>query len=284
MRRVIRKIWLGVGSATLASAPVTHAAGVVPPYPRTEQAAAPHVVLVGKDHPPGTAGAQGGETYLRDGGPSDTRVRVLRDLLLIEGHFRIVDELVAAGRFDEAVKRMGEMTLEAREKVEPYMKGQGVKPFTPLVAETQTALSKSNLQAFKAGRKKLDERIVQARAAFKKFQTPHYRFALRGIVETLKAAASSYDASVQGGLIVSASEYQDGRGYVLAAELALSRIETGLTAIDAGALREIKTALIELKRAWPSLAPPTSITMSADGPTVLAARIEELAEPFWGSN
>ena len=41
MRRVIRKIWLGVGSATLAGAPAVHAAGAVLPSTRSQQVAAP---------------------------------------------------------------------------------------------------------------------------------------------------------------------------------------------------------------------------------------------------
>ena len=64
----------------------------------------------------------------------------------------------------------------------------------------------------------------------------------------------------------------------------LAHIHEAIGAIDGYALREIKAALTEMKRAWPSLAPPTSITMSADGPAGLAARIEDLAEPFWGAN
>ena len=112
---------------------------------------------------------------------------------------------------------------------------------------------------------------------------PNYRFALRSIIETLKAAASTYDSALQHGQIVSASDYQDGRGYLFAADAELSRIEKDLALINADALREIKATLTDLKRAWPSLAAPAAVTMSADGPAALVARIDELAEPFWGA-
>src|SRR4051794_2779479 len=95
MARWSRKIWLGISVATLASGSTTvgaqhagHRAGVAPAANGALDA---------------STSSQGGGTYLTDSGPSDTRIRMYRDIILIRGHLRVGGELIDMGAWDEAL-------------------------------------------------------------------------------------------------------------------------------------------------------------------------------------
>ena len=91
MAKLTRKLWVGIGAATIAGAAVTgnvsaqhgshkHDAGPQPPAP---------------DGPATKTPAEGGEAYLTDGGPKDTRIRFYRDIELMRGHLLVGRQLIA---------------------------------------------------------------------------------------------------------------------------------------------------------------------------------------------
>ena len=279
--RVTRKIWIGIGAATIAHAGSDRVAAQ-PPLSAASQAA-PDALLhrVGKDHPPGQAGATGGETYLRDGGASDTRTRFSRDLMLVQGHALIADELAAVGQWPAARAHLTTSTEELRAYLEPYMRGQGLAPFTAIVEKLSAAAARSDRPSYAAARRDLDGHMAAADTAIRKFQLPQHRFQLRAAIEVLKAASSAYDASVGDGRIADPVEYRDGRGYLLAAEKAIVAIEADLAKTDAAQVRQIKLTLGELKRAWPATVAPSAIVMSVEGVALLVAKIEALSAIDW---
>ena len=83
MARLTRKMWIGIGAATVAGA----ALGGHAVAQHTE-----HKADKGKGKSDATATknpGDGGEAYLTDGGPRDTRIRFYRDLGLIRGHLLV---------------------------------------------------------------------------------------------------------------------------------------------------------------------------------------------------
>ncbi len=275
---VARKIWIGVGVAAVG--PALGAAAKMPAtLPNPDVAVLAQ--LVGKDHSQAKNGAVGGETYLRDGGVSDTRTRFSRDVILLHGHALIADEAIEAGDWSTALAHLTTSSEELRTKIEPYMRGQGVASFEPIVAALTKAIATRDKRGYLAARRTYDEHAKRASLAIKKFQTPYLRFQMRAVVEALKAASGAYDASVAGQVVSDASEYRDSRGFLLAAEFALQAIEPDLFKTEPLHLRDIKKALAELKTAWPAYTPPKAIVMNAEGVALLVSQIESDAVIYW---
>ncbi len=276
----LRKIWVGIGVAVVTPGvgPSLNAAILPVGAPKVQQ---PPLHRIGKDHPPGQAGAVGGETYLRDGSISDTRTRFSRDMILLQGHALIADEAVADAAWSTALAHLTASTEDIRSKLEPYMKGQGVAPFSAVIARLTKAIDAKDQGAYAAARRAFDDHANRAALAIKKFQEPYIHFQLRAVVEALKAASSAYDAAISEQNVTDISEYRDSRGFVLAAERALVAVSAELTKINEPRARAIKTLVVELKAAWPSFAPPTVIVMNAEDVALLVARIEVEAMPYW---
>jgi hypothetical protein len=275
-----RRIWIGIGAATLTQVAAERlcalpAAKLAPPIPA-------HALLhtIGKDHSPCQAGSTGGETYLRDGGPSDTRTRFARDLILLRGHALIADELVAVGDWSAALAHVKTSTEELRAYLETYMRGQGVAPFSAAVDKLTAAIDQKDAKAYAAARNTYDMHADLAAHAVRKFQTPYHRFAVRAAVEALKAASSAYAASLSDGKINDTAEYQDARGFGLAASAALELLNTDLLKIDPDRTRQIQAACSQLNAAWPTTAAPAAIILSPEDVAALISRIEDLALVF----
>ena len=93
MAKLTRKLWVGIGAATIAGASVT---GAPPPRtPAHKQRRRPQPPA--PTRPPPRRPAEGGEAYLTDGGPRDTRIRFYRDIELMRGHLLVGGQLIALG-------------------------------------------------------------------------------------------------------------------------------------------------------------------------------------------
>ncbi len=269
------KLWIGIGLTV--ALPAFAQRPTVPPQP----AAGRLVHLAGKDNVPGTTGVVGGETYLRDGGISDTRTRFSRDMLLLLGHLEIASEAVESGAWDAAKTHVTTSSEDIRTKLEPYMRGQGVPTFEKLVAALVKAIHAKNRREFTVARQAFTDHAARGSLAVKKFQTPYLRFQARAIVETLKAASSAYDSAVTGQAVSDAAEYHDSRGFLLAARRALAQVELEMSQAHPDHVRDIKRRLAELATAWRAFTPPTAITMNAEVVALLVSQIEDDAAVFW---
>lgn len=276
-----RKMWTGIGVVTLSQAissatqgahPVPESSGAAPYTHRT--AGPPRADAAGE------AGKPSGETYLRDGGPSDTRVRLSRDLILLHGYALAADASVTVGDWAAATAHILASTEELRTKLEPYMKGQGVRPFAPEMARLTTAIERKDAALYAQARVDLDAHMARAGAAIKKFQVPYHRFILRAAIEALKAASSAYDAAVSDGRIADAVEYRDSRGFARAAGQAIVSIRGDLDRVDAAAALRIDQQLAALGATWPAgVAVPVRV-MSAADVAALVSDIEVTARAF----
>ena len=81
MAKLTRKLWVGIGAAThrrRLRRGRRRGAG----HPQGPPAAGTPPARTRPPRPP----TQGGEAYLTDGGPRDTRIRFYRDIALMRGH------------------------------------------------------------------------------------------------------------------------------------------------------------------------------------------------------
>jgi hypothetical protein len=267
--KLTRKVWVGIGAATLAGASTLGSA----------------VAQHGghKADPPGKAPideaatkdpAQGGEAYLTDGGPRDSRIRFYRDLSLIRGHIRIGTQLVELGLWDEALPHFLHPTEELYNGMEKYIKGHNIRPFKlelGVLAQTVKAKRKG---AYDQAQKVVDQRITSALDRARKFMTPVLGFTAKTAAEVLKVALSEYESSIEDGKFVKPVEYQDSRGFLQEAEWMLEGSATDLRKADADAFAKVQAALQRLKTAWPKPMPPETPLMDVSTMSALVSEIE----------
>ena len=269
MHSTTRKVWIGIGAATLvagAGAPV--AAQTAGQDKKSPPSAGQDAAVLA---PP-----QSGETYLTDGGPKDTRVRIYRDLALMRGHLLVGNELVERGLWDEALPHFLHPTEELYGAMERYIKLHKITPFDRQLKALAQTVKARNKAAYSQAAKVVDERLAGALTAFRRFMqgAPFTSFTMQAVVEVLKVASEEYAGAIEGGRFTKPVEYQDGRGFALHAEQLLASQANDLEAIDRLALAELRRLLGEIKAAWPTLLPPDAPVMA---PAALANRIDTFA-------
>lgn len=270
MRNLTRKVWIGIGAATLVSAPTLEVAaqhGGHHAKGKSSQSQGSVVVA-----PP-----KSGEAYLTDGGPKDTRVRIYRDLMLMRGHLLVGGELVALDRWDDALPHFLHPTEELYGLMERYIKLHKVTPFDRQLKQLAQAVKARNTAAYAQALKVVDQRMANALTAFRRFMTgsPFTSFTAQAIVETLNVAKSEYEAAIEDGRYAQPVEYQDSRGFVLYAETVMAAHAEAFEAVDRQVFAELRRMLDEIKSAWPGPLPPDKVGMSA---VALGERIDAFAK------
>jgi len=124
MAKRTRKLWVGIGVATLAGASVTSNIGARDPDHKTH-GQPPPAQKGGADAKSG----EGGEAYLTDGGPKDTRIRFYRDIELMRGHLLVGRQLIELELWDEALPHFLHPTEELYGLMEKYIKLHRMQPF-----------------------------------------------------------------------------------------------------------------------------------------------------------
>lgn len=279
MVRITRKVWAGIGAATLIGthAPASLAQHSMPGM----KSEAPDTKAGGKaDDKAATTPAQGGEAYLTDGGPRDTRVRYYRDIALMRGHIRVGEELIAEGRWDDAMPHFLHPTEELYVKIEPTVKRFKLRPFSrPLKALAQTVKAWRS-EAHAAALKQVDASLSEALDGVRRFMVPMRRFTVMTAVEVLKVALDEYSTAIENGRFALPVEYQDSRGFVWEAEAMLEAIAPELEKMNPAALADIRTELRAIKLAWPAPMPPAAPVVTIEDISNRIDRIEELAKAY----
>jgi hypothetical protein len=263
-----RKIWVGVGTAILAAPPAVSAMPAVL-APQTLHASAqteprqPRFLLAQHaDHGAVAPAAKAGGTGEGEGGgKADANLPPIlvfyRGIELIRGHLLVGNELVAAGRWGDALPHFLHPTEEIYGNLRNELKTYDVPPFeTALKALAQTIKAK-NKDAYGRALATVNERLEAAERGVKA-KTPDAwaPFVLETALETLKIAADEYGNAIDGNRIKLPVEYQDSRGFVLEAERVVEGVSGELGSKDAQALAAIRAAFVDLKKAWPAPMPP----------------------------
>jgi hypothetical protein len=274
MAKLTRKLWVGIGAVTLAGAPVAGPAAAQGTHkahqpPATEQ----------KGEAARTP-AEGGEAYLTDGGPADTRIRFYRDLELIRGHILVGGQLIDLDLWDEALPHFLHPTEELYGLMEKYIQMHGMRPFRRELQALAQAVKAKRKGAYAQALKAVDQRLDAALGVAGKFMNPMLGFTARTAAEVLKTAVSEYESSMEDGRFVKPVEYQDSRGFVWRAERMLEDVAAELQKKDAAAVARIRTALAKLKTAWPAPMPPAAPVLPVGEVSALVSDIELHASRF----
>ena len=163
MARRTRKLWVGIGAASMVGIAGT-ATGVT--VANAQHAGKHGASQVSGASEAGTGGAlapaQGGEAYLTDGGPRDTRIRIYRDIALMRGHLLVGGELIEQDLWDEALPHFLHPTEELYGLMEHYIKLHKVTPLRPGAAGAGARPSRPSARAaYAQAAKVVDARLEQ---------------------------------------------------------------------------------------------------------------------------
>jgi hypothetical protein len=278
MAKLTRKLWVGIGVATLAGAAS---------MPRHAGAQATDHGAHGKAPPSQNEGAaaakpgEGGEAYLTDGGPKDTRVRFFRDIELMRGHLLVGQQLIDMDLWDEALPHFLHPSEELYGLMEKYIKLHSMQPFgRELQALAQTVKARRK-GAYEQALKPVHQRIESALKVAKRFMRPERTFAVQSAVEVLRTAQSEYEGAMENGVFTKPVEYQDSRGFVWRAERVIEEAaKVGPQPLDAANLAKVRAAFARLKAAWPSALPPEKPLLDVGQMSALISEIELYTSPM----
>ncbi len=267
MAKLTRKLWVGIGAATLAGAPVAGGA-------MAQDAHKSHTA--GQPPAPGAAAtpAEGGEAYLTDGGPTDPRIRFYRDIALMRGHILVGGQLIELGLWDEALPHFLHPTEELYGGLEKYIQLHSMRPFRRELQALAQAVKAKRKGAYDQALGVVDQRLQAALGVAKRFMNPLRGFTARSAAETLKVALGEYEQSIENGRFAKPVEYQDSRGFVWEAERMIEAAAPELARADAASLARIRGALAKLKAAWPAPMPPDAPILQPGEMSALISDIE----------
>jgi hypothetical protein len=282
MAKWSRKVWIGIGAASLVGVAGTRLADAQ--HEKTQTTAPP---AAGKDTggmaSGGMAAPQAGEAYLTDEGPRDTRIRIYRDIALMRGHLLVGAALIEQELWEEALPHFLHPTEELYGHMERYIKLHKITPFDHQLKAQGQAVKAKNKAAYRQAAKVVDERLTDALNAFKRFMTeqPFTSYTARTAVEVVKVAQSEYEASIEDGRFTKPVEYQDSRGFVSYAARMLEGQADDFRKIDAARFDELLRLLEDLKRAWPAPLPPEKPILEAQAVSAKVGAVEKAAARFF---
>lgn len=226
--------------------------------------------------PPGTlwlvAGTEGGEGGEGGAAPvaEDDRAGLLVGLMKVEARARTAVDLAASGE-DKTAKALLDETLHKDfEAMEPALKAHKA----PLFEDELQALEKrvaKGADKRDAAVAALDQSVAATREALK--PTPAEEFA--AVVAIVREAGEDFGAGVKDGhLTDEPAEYRDARGYVLAADATLTRLQGSSDATVKAAADKSRAALAPVLAALPDVAPKGTIAADPSLVASAAASIE----------
>jgi hypothetical protein len=265
------RIWLGVGAFVIAgTGPSAAEAPVRDPLAKaasvsdralTRALQGPVQLAAVKKHQHGGEGGEGGEEGGAKGGaklPPDLDFAL--KIAQIRGHLAVGDELVKAGQWAAALPHFLHPSEEIYARIRGRLKDYDAPQFaTALKLLATTVKSKKSGDDYAKAWKAVDDALGAADAGVKAKQQGD-GFVVESALELLKRATGEYQEAIVKGRIAKPVEYQDARGFVWQAEKMIESVAPALEKKDADALKHVRDAFAELKKAWPNaLAPKTPV-------------------------
>jgi hypothetical protein len=270
-KRKNRKIWLGVGAFVVVGATAPGAAGplagndvtdlraltdVVTDTAISRTSSGGFVVAQHGDHAPKAdeSGEEGGEKGVATLPPTlafGVRIALLR------GHLLVGDELVKQQQWNAALPHFLHPGEEIYADIKDQLAEYKVPPFEDALKALAGAVkAKRGGNDYAKALKSLNEALAAADAAMKQKETDWVAFVVAAALESIKVAVSEYQAAIIKGRIAKPVEYQDARGFIFQAERMIDGVAPELEKKDEAALRAVRTAFAELRKAFPSPLPP----------------------------
>jgi DNA uptake protein ComE-like DNA-binding protein len=187
-------------------------------------------------------------------------VDYMTKLGLMKGHLIVAQELLDQGKPQEAEPHIGHPVEEIYTDVEDQLKERNVKEFKTTLVNLQDLVKAGakDPKQVKALFQNAMQSIDSAIQSISETQRKKPKFVIQVINGLLDTASSEYGASIAGGKIAAAIEYQDSRGFVTYADTLYQGISDTLGKEQPETNKAIAAGLTELKTVWPSVIPPAT--------------------------
>jgi len=174
----------------------------------------------------------------------------------IRGHLLVGDELVEQGQWVAALPHFLHPSEELYGPIRGRLKDYNTPQFSnALKLLTTTVKQKKGGDDYAKALKSVEDALAAADAGIKAKQA-NDGFVVETALELLKSATHEYEEAIVKGRIAKPVEYQDSRGFVWHAEKMIDGLTPALEKKDADALKQVRAAFTELKKAWPEAMAP----------------------------
>lgn len=202
-------------------------------------------------------------------------------LLLIKGHLLVGRELYTQNRLDDALPHYLHPSEEIYGLIKPELKKRRIASFEkPLNQLYQMVKQKKPAADVFAKQADVLRAVDAALAKPGRKVTENPAFIMDTTAMVLLQAVEEYKESFAGEAIVNAVEYQDARGFVLAARANLDQHAEALKAKNGDAFAKVSQQLDAVQKVYPAAVPPQQPVTSAKGLYDMVAEIEKLAPAF----
>jgi len=205
-------------------------------------------------------GGEGGEGGEEGGAKGAAKLPPDLDFALriaqMRGHLLVGDELVKQGQWAAALPHFLHPSEELYGPIRGRLKDYNTPQFVTALKLLATAVKqKKGGDDYANAWKGVEDALAAADAGVKAKQASD-GFQVETALELLKSATGEYQQALGKGRITKPVEYQDSRGFVWQAEKMVEGLSPALEKKDADALKHVRNAFTELKKAWPEAMPP----------------------------
>ena len=263
------KIWVGVGAFVFAGSAAVGPAGAdrleAADMPRAASDAdlwngargsAAHIVVPqhhDASQPSAGEGGEGGEAGVANL-PPDLGFAV--EIGQLRGHLLVGDELVKQGQWAAALPHFLHPTEEIYGQIRDKLKDYDTPPFEDaLNALAKLVKARKGGEPYAQAFKAVEDVLQKTDAGLRNRQPDWDGFLVEAAVELIKSSAGEYGEAIVDGRIAKPVEYQDARGFVWEGEKMIEAVAPALERKDAEALRQVRAALAEVKKAFPQPMP-----------------------------
>lgn len=205
-------------------------------------------------------------------------VDYLTKLGLMKGHMIVAGQLLELKLPKQAEPHLGHPVEEIYVDLAEQLQERKVAEFKDVLTKTQDLVkTKSNDPQVKPTYEQAMAAIDKAIAALPANELQSPAFVLKAMTEILETAVAEYTASISGGKISEAIEYQDSRGFVeYSKDTLLKQIQPKL---EPKLASELTAKMDKLFKAWPEPVPPATPVVSADEVANQVKAIEQAVAP-----
>jgi hypothetical protein len=202
-----------------------------------------------------------------EGEEQERDIEYLTILGLMKGHLIVAKELLALGQPEKAEPHIGHPVEELYEVLKPHLEERTIPEFKSSLQKLHQLVkykpNDPNLNTYYSEVIKGIDTAIKSVSSTKS-QSPDFIMAL--IRELLVVADEEYSAAIANGKIVEEIEYQDAMGFVLYAEMLYKTIEDQVSP-------QLGETLAELKKAWPTVLPPTQVVKTPEEVSELISKL-----------
>lgn len=207
-------------------------------------------------------GGAGGQTG--QGAAAQSHRDVLMVLAQMQGHLLVAQELLEHQTFSAAEPHVGHPVDELYGALAPALDRRGIAPFLPTLEALRQQVRFNPASPATALQLAKAQRAVEVAAQTLNGGATTPAPLLLALVRQLgEEATQEYTGAIAGDQVVDMIDYQDARGFLLAAQRLLAAAIASQPA-DAAALMARQHTLDAMLKAFPAVMPPQKAVLSAD--------------------